>query len=271
MQLKFKDVSYEYQKNQEILQQITLDLQHGLTVLCGNNGSGKSTLINLLNFIYKPKQGTRYLNQQKYEKKNKNKEHQKIATVYQFSDNELFNLTVEEDLLYAIKVQKKNLAKAQVKIEDYFKIFKLDISILKTSPFKLSGGQKKKISIISALILEPEILILDEPLIGLDNKAKKEILQILMNLKKELKIIVVLHNYNNIFTIADHIMELANKRIALHVPVEKFFQKKYENNKIQQLTDSLKICKLLNLEYEQAKKLNNENIVNYLRENYALY
>lgn len=270
MQIKYEKISYGYYKQQEILQNISLELQDGITVLCGNNGSGKSTLLNIINLIYTPIEGNIIINNEKYSKRKKQYYQQKIATVYQFSDIELFNLTVEEDLLYAVKVQKKDIKQAKVKIKEYFSLFKLKQDILKMSPFKLSGGQKKKVAIISALILQPEILILDEPLIALDNKAKKEIIQVIKKLKNKVKIIIVLHDYNYIYEIADTVIELKDKGIANNCSKDIFFNKKYQSNQQSQLTTILRFCKILNLDYQKVKNYQEQDLLKYLQGNYEL-
>ncbi len=266
MQIKLEDVFYKYAKKEDyILKNINLEIKQDITVVLGENGSGKSTLVNLINLIYKPNKGIVVIDNNII--KNKTIKYKKaIETVYQFSNMQLFNIEVIDDLLYSVKVNNMDIKKAKEKINYYLELFRLDKSILTKSSFKISGGEKKKIAIISALLMNPKLLILDEPTIGLDAKSKKDILNFIKKLKNDIKIIIILHDYDEIYNLADNIIELKDNQIVNNLTKEEFFDLKYNENKIEQLPINYQIFKYLNLNKDQYIKLNTtEKILNFIK------
>lgn len=176
-----------------------------LFALLGTNGAGKTTTIKMLSSIILPTSGEIIINDLDL---SKNK--QKIKEILNVSPQETAiapNLTVLENLefmagVYEIKDKKK-------KIEELIKLFKLE-SILKQKAKTLSGGWQRKVSIAISLINDPKILFLDEPTLGLDVIARKELWNIINDLKKEKTIILTTHYMEEAESLADRIGIMAN-------------------------------------------------------------
>ena len=197
-----------------------------LFALLGTNGAGKTTTIKMLSSIILPTSGEIIINDLDL---SKNK--QKIKEILNVSPQETAiapNLTVLENLefmagVYEIKDKKK-------KIEELIKLFKLE-SILKQKAKTLSGGWQRKVSIAISLINDPKILFLDEPTLGLDVIARKELWNIINDLKKEKTIILTTHYMEEAESLADRIGIMANgtlvdvgtsKELKGHAKVDKF-------------------------------------------------
>ncbi len=266
MQFKVENVSYKYKNSEEYaLKNISLSLNNGMNFLIGKNGSGKSTFINILNGIYKP-EGDIYLNEiniKEYKDLKKD-----VAIVYQFSDDQIFNVTVKEELFYAVR--KRNLNKDMVneKIIYYFDVFNLDINLLNKNPFKLSGGEKKKIAIITMLILEPKVLILDEPTIGLDTFSRSNLMESLKRISKEITILIISHNIEDVYEYADYIIELENGELKKKEEKNLFFKNLYKENS-SNLPEFLKLKRKLGIPYEE--KISEEDLIIKIKERYELY
>ncbi len=266
MQFRLEDVSYSYSSNKKkALYNINITFKKGMNFLIGKNGSGKSTLINLLNGIYKA-EGNIYLdNINIKDYKNLKKD---VAIIYQFSDNQIFNISVKDELFYAVKKRNMDLKEVDENIKYYFNLFELDLEILNKNPFRLSGGQKKKISIITMLILKPKVLILDEPTIGLDVLSRKNLLKIIDKISKDIIVIIISHNIEEVFNYANFIVELESGKVKNNLNKEDYFKKEYKKN-LSNLPEILKLKKLLKLEYDY--KITKEEIITLIREKYELY
>ncbi len=266
MQLKLEDVSYIYSSaSNYALKNINITFKEGLNFIIGKNGSGKTTLINLLNGIYKA-QGNIYLNNIEI-KEYKNLK-QDVAIVYQFSDDQIFNTTVKEELLYAVKKRKLNEEEIEKKIMYYFDLFDLSIELLNNNPFKLSGGEKKKIAIITMLILDPKVLILDEPTIGLDIESKEHLSKKLQKISSDIIVIIISHDIEEVYKYANYVIELEEGNIKYKANNENYFKKIYDNELVN-LPEPLKLKKFLKIPF--STKITEEDLILRLKENYELH
>lgn len=132
----------------------------------------------------------------------------------QYSEKQFFNPTVKEEIIYKLKID--NLTENEINERLYEVINLLDIppNLLKLSPFELSGGEQKLISLAIILISKPKILILDEPTVGMDCDFKEKFFQILKKLiSKDIIIIQVSHSYDDIFKYGDIVIRMENGKI----------------------------------------------------------
>lgn len=266
MQLRLENVSYKYRGDKNyILKDISCKFHQGMNFLIGENGTGKTTLINLLNGIYE-KEGYIYINEEEIlENKNLKKE---VAIVYQFSDSQFFNTTVLDEILYAVKKRKMDIEETNKNIKYYFKLFNLKEEMLEKNPFSLSGGEKKKISIISMLILNPKILILDEPTIGLDRKSRDNLLEVLKSLSKDIIVIVISHSIEEVYNYADYILKLKKDKTYINLNKFDYFKKEYEidNKKLPYI---LKLKRKLKYKFEDD--ISEKKLIEELKEKYDLF
>lgn len=218
MSIKFNDVTYVYQKGTpfeyEALHQINTEFEPGhYYAIIGQTGSGKSTLIQHFNGLLKPSYGTVALDDLILKAKTKDKairpKRQRVGLVFQFPESQLFEDSVEREILFGPKNFNMNLDK--VKDYAYRLLMKLgfDRDVMNKSPFQMSGGQMRKIAIVSILAMDPDIIVLDEPTAGLDPHSRKQVMGLLKQLQQEGKtIVLVTHDMNDVAQYADRIKVL---------------------------------------------------------------
>ncbi|RIN52136.1 energy-coupling factor transporter ATPase [Staphylococcus simulans] len=218
MSIKFNDVTYVYQKGTpfeyEALHQINTEFEPGhYYAIIGQTGSGKSTLIQHFNGLLKPSYGTVALDDLVLKAKTKDKAirpmRQRVGLVFQFPESQLFEDSVEREILFGPKNFNMNLNK--VKDYAYRLLMKLgfDRDVMNKSPFQMSGGQMRKIAIVSILAMDPDIIVLDEPTAGLDPHSRKQVMGLLKQLQQEGKtIVLVTHDMNDVAQYADRIKVL---------------------------------------------------------------
>ena len=186
-----KNVSFSYPAGVKAITDVSLEIQKGERVaLLGPNGSGKSTLILLIAGLLSPQRGEIKVLCEDTSSKSFQKLRQKIGIVFQDPDDQLFNQTVIEDVAYG----PKNLRLSEDVIEKRCNHILEDIGIghLKNRPpHRLSFGEKKKVSLATALVLRPELLILDEPTANLDLLSRRALIDMLNELNAEGTTIVV--------------------------------------------------------------------------------
>lgn len=216
--LKVENLSKIYGKGDAkviALNDISFEVEEGeFIAITGPSGSGKSTLLHSIAGLEKPSSGTVYFYDKNiYEMSKKDLtilRRQKIGIIYQFY-NLIPNLTVEENILLPIELDRKKVDKN--KLEDILKFLNLE-NRKKHLPNELSGGQQQKVAIGRALMINPTIILADEPTGNLDSKSSKEIIDLLQKANKEYKqtIIMITHNLE-IAKLADRILHIEDGKI----------------------------------------------------------
>ena len=193
-------------KDKIAVNNLNLQIKDGeLFALLGVNGAGKTTTIKMLSGLILPTSGDVIIN-----KMNMQKDMLKIKNILNISPQETAiapNLTVKENLEFMAGVyQIKN---KNIKMEELIRLFKLN-EVLNKKAKTLSGGWQRKVSIAISLINEPEILFLDEPTLGLDVIARKELWKIIKELKGKITIILTTHYMEEAENLSDRIGIMAN-------------------------------------------------------------
>ena len=234
MAIEFKHVSYTYQAGtpfeQQALDDISVKIKDGsFTALVGHTGSGKSTFIQHLNGLLKPTAGEIQINDQLITPQTKNKElddlrHQ-VGILFQFSENQLFEETVLKDIAFAPKNFGKSESEAEELARTKAKLVGIDDQLLERSPFELSGGQMRRVALAGILAMEPQILVLDEPLIGLDPVGKRETMKIFKQLheNEKMTILIVTHNMDDVANYADQVIALERGKLIAAQSKQEFF------------------------------------------------
>ena len=202
MGINFSEVSFAYyvprkkQKVRFVLKNINLNIKESgeMIALVGHTGSGKSTLVQLMNALLMPTSGEIKIMNERLTRKTKLKPiRKKIGLVVQFPEYQIFETTVLKDIAFGpVNFGVEN---PEEKARETAKLMGIE-ELLDRSPFTLSGGQLRKVAISGILASNPDILILDEPTVGLDPSGKRDLLDILVNLRRERNktIIIITHD-----------------------------------------------------------------------------
>ena len=209
MQIKIENLSYAYgSKNLKVkaLDGVSLQIEEGeFFGVIGQTGSGKTTFVQHLNGLIKAQTEESKILIGEFDltdKKCNFKElRSRVGMVFQYPEYQLFAETVYEDVAFGLRNFSPNLSKEEEKekIKSALELVGLDYEKVKDkSPFELSGGQKRRVAIAGVIVSRPEVLVLDEPVAGLDPKGKREFVSLLKELHKSFvkTIIIVSHDMN---------------------------------------------------------------------------
>ena len=241
MSVILRNVSYTYGKGSSeeklALRDINLEIrQNEFVAVVGHTGSGKSTLIQLLNGLEKAESGEIFFHGKNiYDKDfSMNMLRSKVGLVFQYPEHQLFESTVVKDVAFG----PSNMGWEQLKVElstfGALKDVGIGEELFDVSPLALSGGQKRRVAIAGVLAMEPEILVLDEPMAGLDPAGRKEIFELLKKLYRERKITVLLvsHSMEDVAEYAGRVIVMNQGQIVLDGEPRKVFRYEKELRKI---------------------------------------
>lgn len=179
--LLFDNIHYSYTPEREVLRGVTLRLDHGEKVaLVGANGAGKSTLMLHANGLLTPSQGRIVVGDMELTAKTLRTIRQSVGLVFQNPDDQLFMPTVEEDVGFGPANMRLSREEITERIERALRaVGALDLR--HRSPQQLSGGEKRRVAIATVLAMEPSILVMDEPSAGLDPRARRQMIELLLS------------------------------------------------------------------------------------------
>lgn len=213
-------------KAKTAVNEINLNINKGeLFALLGTNGAGKTTTIKMLSTLILPTDGEIKINGLDIIK-----DRQKIKEILNVSPQETAiapNLSVLENLEFMAGVYQ--IPKKQEKIDELVNLFKLE-EVLKQKAKTLSGGWQRKVSIAISLINDPEILFLDEPTLGLDVIARKELWKVIQNLKGKITIILTTHYMEEAESLSDRIGIMAKGKLIDVGTAKELIEKTGTNN-----------------------------------------
>lgn len=196
--LETQDLQYTYADGTFALKGVSLGIKRGqVTAILGGNGAGKSTMFLNFNGILKPSSGRILFNgkQLDYSHKGLKELRRSVGIVFQDPDNQLFSASVYQDVSFGAVNMKLSEEEVRRRVDIAMK--RTGITHLKDKPTHcLSFGQKKRVAIAGVLVMEPEVLILDEPTAGLDPMGVSEIMKLLKETQKELGISVVISTHD---------------------------------------------------------------------------
>jgi len=205
--VEVKDVYFSYPSGVKAILGVTLNICKGERVaLLGPNGSGKSTLILLMAGLLAPQKGAISVFGENTTSKEFPKQRRRIGVVFQDPDDQLFTQSVLEDIEYGPK--NLGLPETEIKQRSDEVLKKIGINHLKDRPpHRLSFGEKKKASLATALVLKPELLILDEPTANLDLISRRGLIEMLNELNKDgATVLVSTHDVEALPELADKVV-----------------------------------------------------------------
>jgi energy-coupling factor transport system ATP-binding protein len=189
--IEVKDVYFTYPNGVEALKDVSVTIHDGeFLAIMGQNGAGKTTLVKTFNGLLKPTKGKVLVDGTDTTKTSVATLARNVGFVFQNPDSQLFSESVEEEIAFALRNFgfEKNVVEKRV-------TWALNLLALtqyrKTSPFMLSGGERKRVALASVLAWDPKMLILDEPTIGQDYQQKEKLRQFIMQMKTQAKTVVI--------------------------------------------------------------------------------
>ena len=194
--IKVENLCFEYEPGLKTIHNISFQIKKGEYVaILGHNGSGKSTIAKLLIGLLEKKSGNIIIDHKELNLENLYKIREKIGIVFQNPDNQFIGATVRDDIAFGLENICIPREKMDGLIERYAKRVRMD-QFLDHEPTKLSGGQKQRVAIAGILAMSPSIIILDESTSMLDPRGRKEINELIRELKedKEMTIISITHD-----------------------------------------------------------------------------
>ena len=241
MSIKIEHLNYVYSEGtayeKHALKDICLEIPHGEFVgIIGHTGSGKSTLIQHLNGLIKGTSGASYYNgeniyQDGYDMRALRSQ---VGLVFQYPEHQLFEIDVLTDVCFGPKNQGLSQQECEARALEALKLVGLKEKYYKSSPFELSGGQKRRVAIAGVLAMRPKVLVLDEPTAGLDPKGRDEILDQIAYLHKEsdLTVILVSHSMEDIARYADRLIVMNSGEVMYNDTPKNVFAHYQELEKV---------------------------------------
>lgn len=210
------------------VENLTLDIHEGeLFALLGVNGAGKTTTIKMLSMLTKPTSGEAWVHDYSILK-----DGDKIKEIMDVSMQESAiarKLTVEENILFYARLSGQSKKEAEKSKAETLQAFGLE-KVAKKAAAKLSGGYQRKLSIALALVSHPKVLFLDEPTLGLDVLARRELWNNIESLKGKMTIILTTHYMEEAEALADRIGVMKDGRLLFCGKKEKLFAKTGKKN-----------------------------------------
>jgi energy-coupling factor transport system ATP-binding protein len=235
MSIKVENVSFTYMKKTpyqvNALKDISFEIEDGDFVgIVGHTGSGKSTLIQIISGLLNDYDGRVIINGVDYKDKkaDRNALRRLVGVVFQYPEYQLFEETVEKDIAFGPKKLGLDEKEAAERVKVSMDLVGLDYDIYRdVSPFQLSGGQKRKVAIAGVLAMEPQILILDEPIAGLDPQGRENFLELIKSLNEcGMTILMVSHNMDNLVEYTKRMIVLKEGELFMDgTPAEVFSDK----------------------------------------------
>ena len=222
MAIHIKNLNHVYNADSPFavaaLDRVDLDIADGEYVcVIGHTGSGKSTLVQHFNGILKPTSVEEMvvegvdLTEKKPDLRTLRKN---VGMVFQYPEYQLFEQTVFDDIAFGPKNMGESEENVKIAVKESMKLVGLDESLEQVSPFELSGGQKRRAAIAGVLSMRPQVLVLDEPIAGLDPQGKQEILNVIDAYRERVHatVIMISHNMDDIVRVADRVIVMNHGR-----------------------------------------------------------
>jgi energy-coupling factor transport system ATP-binding protein len=237
MLIEVSDLEHQYNTDlapdSYAIKEIDFSIKEGEFIgLIGHTGSGKSTLVQSLNGLISPTGGQVEVSGLDLTETDNLKEiHTKVGLVFQYPEHQLFEETVFKDVAFGPDNLGLEQDEIKKRVKNALEVVNLDYNQFKErSPFRLSGGQQRRVAIAGVLAMKPEILILDEPTAGLDPQMRKELIAAIVDLQEKfsLTIILISHRMEEIAQLSDRVFVLDNGKLSLTgSPIEVFSNYEY--------------------------------------------
>lgn len=190
--ISIEDVSFRYSETTlDVLNDVTLNIGDGeFVALMGENGAGKTTLVKMLNGLLKPTKGRVLIDKTDTHRKSVAQLSRDVGLIFQNPDHQLFAETVSEELSFSLRNFGFSDEEIQRRVTQV--LASLDLArYTRSSPFILSGGERKRVALAAILVWDPKHVIMDEPTIGQDHQQKDRLRKFILQLISQGKTVVI--------------------------------------------------------------------------------
>jgi energy-coupling factor transport system ATP-binding protein len=222
--IKFEDVTFSYPGRLPALKNINLEIGQGeIVAIIGQNGAGKTTLTKLIVGLEKPSLGRVLLSGEDIIRIPAGRLTERVGYVFQYPDSQLVTDTVAEEVAFSMRVRHYPEDQIAAKVGEALDIVGLRVD-LQAHPLALSMGEKRRLSIATMLVLDQQVLILDEPTMGMDAGHVNAIMQVCRELQRRGKtILFVTHDMRVVAEWADRVVAMADNQIIYDGEPRRFF------------------------------------------------
>ncbi len=230
--LEVRNLTYSYGDQSPFVHDAVSDLsfsigQGDIVGIIGHTGSGKSTLVQQLNGLLKPTSGTVLFEGRDIWENPKEirKIRFDVGLVFQYPEYQLFEETVFADIAYGPKNMGLSGDELRSRVEDICAVIGIPEAYFEISPFDLSGGEKRRVAIAGVMAMQPKVLILDEPIAGLDPKGRRDVVKMINDYRNTYgaTILVISHNMEDMAVLADRLLVMNDGKLLMYAPTREVF------------------------------------------------
>lgn len=237
MPIAIENLSYTYLPGtpfeSSAVSDVSLHIEDGEYLgVIGHTGSGKTTLIKMISGLMKPTKGRILLNGEDINKKGYDKKtlRRSIGVIFQYPEYQLFEETVYKDVAFGPHKLGLSPEEAEIRVKQALALVNVEYEDVKDrSPFELSGGQKRRVAIAGVLAMQPKILIMDEPVAGLDPVGRESLFALIKDLNDQgTTIILITHSMDDLAANAKRVVVMNKGTIVMDGPPKIIFAKASE-------------------------------------------
>lgn len=227
--IDLQKVNFAYSEDTRTLLDVSLSVREGeVHGIIGRSGAGKTTIVKHLSGLVEPNSGRVIIDGSPASDRSVVDLALTVGTVLQNPDEQISEATVEEEIGFPLKQRKREAGEIKSRVNEVCELVGIDRQLRERDPILLSRGQRKLVTIASALVCDPKILLLDEPAIGLGASARQKLEELIEKLKQQRKAVFIVSNdIDFISTVADTITLLEQGRVVLQDSVHNFFSNRH--------------------------------------------
>lgn len=231
--LEVKNLTHTYDGNtpfmHDAVKNVSFSIEKGEVIgIIGHTGSGKSTLVQHLNGLLKATEGEILLDGKNIwdNKKNIRSIRSRVGLVFQYPEYQLFEDTVYKDIAFGPKNMGLTDNEIATRVNEICSLVGINKEYLEKSPFDLSGGEKRRVAIAGVMAMQPEIIIFDEPVAGLDPQGRSSVVKMIYDYSKKYNatVLIISHNMEDMALIADKLLVMNKGELALFDTTENVFK-----------------------------------------------
>ena len=206
------NINYSYPDGYKAINEITFAVNKNCKLaIIGENGAGKSTILKIIIGLLFPRRGEVFIEGNKVCKDNLKEIRKKVGFIFQESDNQLFMSNVYDDIAFGLRKSGLDEELVHMKVDKIIKDMGIE-ELRNKQTYKLSGGEKKAVAIAGIMVMEPDIILMDEPTASLDPKARRRVINLVKDLNKT--IVIATHDLDMVLDCCDKTIIFSNGKIA---------------------------------------------------------